>query len=73
MDEWNKRIDRIGDIISAAELCILGDRCSICPYREQMNCTESLQYDLQRAYIVLKAMNRTSYKVKAVKIDKIHI
>lgn len=73
MDGWNKRIDRIGDIISAAELCVLGDRCSICPYKERLNCKESLQYALQCSYMVLKAMQRTSYKVKAVKIEKIHI
>ena len=73
MDEWNKRIDRIRAIISAAELCVLGDRCSICPYKERPNCPERLEYDLQYVHAVLETMKRTSYKVKAVKIEKIHI
>lgn len=73
MDKWNKRIDRIGEIMSSAELCALGESCSICPYKEKVRCREELVYDLQCAYAVIKTMKRTSYKVKAVKIEKIHI
>lgn len=73
MDEWNKRIGQIREIISAAELCVLGDSCNICPYKERLNCRESLEYDLLYVHAVLETMKRKSYKVKAVKIEKIHI